>query len=85
MYVITLHYTVQTLSLPNYQTCFAQGNECKISFRLSFTQLQSHTNTHTHISAAIACSFLYLPTPYSRHMILKAIMSCMVYINNPTN
>jgi len=45
----------------------------------------SHTHTHTHIIAAIVCSFLYLPTPYSPHMILKAIMSYMVYINKRKN
>lgn len=43
-----LHYIVQTWSLPNYQTCFAQGNESEISFRLSFRQLQSLRHPSSH-------------------------------------
>lgn len=43
-----LHYRVQTWSLPNYQTCFAQGNESGISFRLSLRQLQSLRYQSSH-------------------------------------
>lgn len=38
-----LHFIVQTWSLPNYQTCFAQGNKREIFLRLSLKQIQSLT------------------------------------------
>ena len=87
MYVITLHYTVQTWSLPNYQTCFAQGNECKISFRLSFTQLQSHTHTHTHAhqSDTISSAKTLLktaPSPLCAAM-LMSLLAVLAALNAP--
>ena len=76
-----LRYTVQTRSLPNYQTCFAQGNECKISFRLSFTQPQSHRYQSSH----------YVFVPLLTHFTFESYdtkshyLSFMVYIYNLRN
>lgn len=60
-----LHFIVQTWSLHNYQTCFAQGNKREIFFRLSFRQIQSLGNLSSH----------YKFIPQASHSIIESFGS----------